>query len=72
MLSETFALSTQATLPGMINFGKSVTNNLNENTAIYDRLHGTIAHLALALSVRDFIEQVKDSFSRVGKAAVLA
>ena len=51
MLLETFALSTQATLPGMINFGKSVTSNLNENTAINDRPHGTVAHLALALSV---------------------
>ena len=32
---------------------------LNENTAINDRHHGTVAHLPLALSVRDFIEQVK-------------
>lgn len=32
---------------------------LNENTAVNDCRHGTISHLALALSVRDFIAQVK-------------
>ena len=53
---------------------------LNENTAINDRRHGTVAHLALALSVQDLIEQVKGRyhseelifFSQVGKDAVLA
>lgn len=32
---------------------------LHENTAVNDRRHGTITHLALAISIRDFIAQVK-------------
>ena len=32
---------------------------LNEITAVDDRRHGTIAHIAIALSVRDLIDQVK-------------
>lgn len=34
-------------------------NYLNENTAVNDRRHGSITHIATAISIRDLIDQVK-------------
>ena len=46
----------------MINSGKC-EKYINENTAVNDRRHGNVTHLAIALSVRDFVEQVKSRCS---------
>lgn len=44
-------------------FWEECEKYINENTAVNDRRHGNVTHLAIALSVRDFVEQVKSRCS---------